>query len=311
MNFELCLTFPPNILRKVREDAARRFPGMELTEPDTHQEMFDFASSFGEGEPPALTVTAYPQVALHALRLAGEGRLAKPDKKSPQRPEYARLGLAAPTEEICLLAVIPVILAAGPECAPRLRDWTDLCAPDFPGPIGCPPPDTPMPYLAEAVLRRSAGEEVKNFLRKLDTGSNPIDINKRLGRGELKAALNIPAFAGAFREGPAAMIWPASGALAVPLFGCLAWDAPDEAHAALDYFLSEDFQNFMAAEGMLAPIHPQAKGFAELEDNNWKMLWPGWNLLFEIARDMIRSSQENSPPKPPQHFSAAMRLKKT
>lgn len=289
MNNEVHLTFPPNILRKIREDAARRFPGLEVKEPDTHQEMFDFASAFGERETPALTVTAYPQVALHALRMAGEGRLARPGHTLPRRPEYVRLGLAAPVEEICLLAVCPVVLAAVPECAGRLRDWQDLCAPDFPGPIGCPPPDTPMPYLAEVVLRRNVGEGVRYFLEKLDTASNPIDINKRLSRGELKAALNIPAFSSAFREGPAQMIWPASGALAVPMLACLAAEASEEARAALNYFLSREFQGFMAEEGMLAPAHPEVRGFAELEDSGWRLFWPGWNMLFEAARNMMRA----------------------
>jgi ABC-type Fe3+ transport system substrate-binding protein len=288
MTCTLSLAMPPNILRRVREDIMRLWPGIRLGTPDIHGEMYAFASNFGKDSIPSLTVSAYPQVALHALHLAREGRLARPPAELPPlRAEYGRIGLASPLEELRIVAVVTGVLAAAASEAPRLKDWTDLCAPDFPGPVGCPPEDTPMPYLAEAVLRKLAGNATDHLLSILDTASNPIDINKRLGRGELKAALIIPAFARTFREGAARMIWPASGALAVPLMACLAAEAPPEAREILAWLLSEEVQRDIIVEGVIAPAREDVSGFEELEENGWNLYWPGWELLFEVARVML------------------------
>jgi ABC-type Fe3+ transport system substrate-binding protein len=146
-----------------------------------------------------------------------------------------------------------------------------------------------MPYLAEAVLRKLAGDGADHLLSILDTASNPIDINKRLGRGELKAALIIPAFARTFREGAARMIWPASGALAVPLLACIAAEAPPEAHEILAWLLSGEVQRDIVVEGVIAPVLDGVSGFEELEENAWNLYWPGWDMLLEVARIMLAS----------------------
>jgi ABC-type Fe3+ transport system substrate-binding protein len=282
------MAMPPNILRRVREDILRLWPDVSLGSPDIHEEMNDFASNFGIGPIPSLTVSAYPQVILNAFKLAQEGRLALPSADLPPlRREYIRIGLTPPLEELRIVAVVTGLLAAGEALAPRLKDWTDLCDQDFPGPVGCPPKDTPMPYLTEAVLKKIAGDKAKHLLSILDTSSNPIDINKRLGSGELKAALIIPAFARTFRQGTAGMIWPASGALAVPLVACLAAEAPPEAHEILSWLLSKDFQREVIVEGVLAPVLEGITGFEELEANNWNLYWPGWDLFLEVARTML------------------------
>jgi ABC-type Fe3+ transport system substrate-binding protein len=282
---------PPNIMRRVREDISRLWPRVRLGKTDIHEEMNAFASNFGQGSLPSLSITAYPQVVLHALDLARQGRLARPDPGLPPlREEYARIGLAAPLEEVRIVAVAIGVLAAEASLAPRLKDWADLCSPDFPGPVGCPPRDTPLPYLTEALLRKAAGDGAARLLSLLDTASNPLDINKRLGRGELKAALIIPAFARTFREGGARMIWPASGALAIPLVACLAAQAPPEAHEILAWMLSEEFQRDIVVEGVIAPVRAGVIGFEELEENSWNLFWPGWELMLEVARTMLASS---------------------
>ncbi len=288
MSCRIYLTYPPNILRRVREEIAKRWPRVDIGAPDIHQEMYDFASSFGAGKLPDLTVTAYPQMVLRAAALAKEGRLAAPSPDLPPlRAEYARRGMTPPVHELRIVAVVPGVLAASGALTRPLKDWGDLCASDFPGIVGCPPKDTPLPYLAEAVLRHETGDAVNNLLAKLDTASNPIDINKRLGRGELAAAFIIPAFARTFREGQARMVWPASGALAVPMLACLAAGAPPEAHEILAYLLSEEFQKGALADAAIAPVRPGVPGFAELEENAWNLCWPGWDLMLRVAETML------------------------
>lgn len=238
MSCRIYLTLPPNILRRARAEINRLYPGVDIGAPDIHGEMYEFASTFGTGDIPALSVSAYPQMAVRALDMAREGRLALPDANLPPlREEFVALGMTPPVPELRIMAVVPGILAASAALTAPLEDWGDLYHPDFPGPVGCPPRDTPMPFLLEAVMGGAFGGGAQNLLAKLDTASNPLDINKRLGRGELTAAVLIPAFARTFREGGGRMVWPRSGALAVPLLACLAADAPREAHDILAYLL--------------------------------------------------------------------------
>ncbi len=288
MTCHIYLTLPPNIMRRAREVISRRYPGVRLGSPEIHAEMYAFASTFGDGHIPALSVSAYPQLLPRALALAKQGRLALPEATLPPlRPELAALGLTPPVPELVITAVVPGVLAASATLAAPLRDWPDLCAPGFPGPVGCPPQDTPMPYLLEAVLRGACGPAVQNLLDKLDTRSNPLDINKRIGRGELSAAVLIPAFARTFREGGGRMVWPASGALAVPMLACLGADAPPEAHEILAFLLSEEFQRFTATDGVMAPARGGVPGFAELEEQGWNLSWPGWDLWLCAAENMM------------------------
>ncbi len=290
MSCTLYLTFPPNVLRGVREKIIRRYPEAIILAPEVHGEMYEFASTFGQNELPSLTVTAYPQILCHMQALSRAGRLrALPPSLPPLRGELAGRGMTPPLREFCIVAVVPGIIGVRAGLESSVRDWADLCAPDFPGPVGCPPKNTPLPYLAAHILRRVAGERVENLLARLDTASNPIDINKRLARNELSAALLIPAFARAFRGGGGKMIWPASGGLAIPMLACLSASAPPEAAEVLAYLLSEEFQHALSRDGLLVPVRDGVSGFEELEANRWNLYWAGWDCLEEVGTEMVHS----------------------
>ena len=292
MNNRIYLVLPPNIMRRVREVITARFPEASLHAPDIHAEMFSFATDFGKGHLPALTVSAYPQIVLHAEKLAAEGRFAEPATSLPPlRDEFGSLGMTPPVSVLRIVAVVPGIFAAATSLKHRLEDWDDLLAPDFPAPIGCPPHDTPLPYLARAVFTAMAGERAEDVLAKLDTRSNPIDINKRIASGALPMALLIPAFARTFRSGTGhtgrgCMVWPKSGALAVPLMACLAADAAPVANEILAYLFSDEFQRSIAADGGIAPVVPGVPGFEELEESGWNFFWPGWECIRSVAKAM-------------------------
>lgn len=287
MNNRIYLVLPPNIMRRAREVITSRFPEAALDAPDIHSEMFSFASNFGKGPLPALTVSAYPQVVLHAEKLAAEGRLALPEASLPPlRDEFVSLGMTPPVPALRIITVVPGVLAASSALTHKLEDWSDLCEPDFPGPIGCPPEDTPLPYLVRNVFPGIAGEKAENLFAKLDTKSNPIDINKRIASGELTAAMVIPAFARTFRGGSGHMVWPKSGALAIPMTACLAADAAPVAHGILAYLLSVEFQRIIAEDGVIAPAIPGVRGFDELEENGWNLFWPGWGCIRTVAETM-------------------------
>lgn len=283
MNNTVYLAVPPNIARHVRAETERRFPELDPAAPDIHREMYDFAASFGRFDPPALTVSAYPQLAVNAAKLSGSGYLALPGPELPPlRPELAALGLEPPAPEVRIIGVVPCVLAVR-RSREDIADWADLLAPDLRGRVGTPPPDTPLPYMVAAHMEALGGRAVDGLL---DTRSNPLDINKRVDCGDLDAGVLIPAFGRACRNGGARMVWPRSGALAVPLLACLAGDAPAAAHALLAYLLSGEFQSFLSMSGGIVPVRDGVPPFRELNDASWKLIWPGWEAVQAVARAM-------------------------
>lgn len=295
MSSTLYIIFPMSVLRRIRETISRRYPEATLLATGLHDELFAFASRFGQREIPSLTVSSYPQFYYHMRALSHEGRLAAlPPGLPPLRKELADIGMTPPLRAFCVVAVVPGIICVSAGLNTEVNDWSDMCSPDFPGVVGCPPKNTPFPFLTANVLRRVAGKDAENLLARLDTASTHLDINKRLARNELSAAFAIPSFSRSFRGGNGKMIWPASGALAIPILACLSASAPPEAAEVLAYILSKEFQETLSQDGLLVPVREGVCGFEELEANQWKMFWPGWDCLEEVGEEMLRTvSLEN------------------
>lgn len=278
------LALPPNLARRFREDLARRFPDVDTGTPDIHQEMYEFALRCGPVPPDGLVVSAYPQLVRNVLA-DGSPFAQHREDLPPLRPELARLGLTPPDPRLRIVAVVPCVLGVNESRAGWLDDWSGLLSPGYSGPLGTPPRDTPLPYLAELLLD-SLGREAQGT--DIDTASTPLDINRRVAAGELAAGLLIPAFARSFRGGGARMVWPRSGALAVPLVAAIGRTAPDVAHDLLAALLSADAQEFLSLSGGVVPVIEGAPGFPELEESGWKLLWPGWDRVAAAAQAMDR-----------------------
>ena len=280
---------PPMLARRLRQEIERAFPGYELSPPATHLEMFEAARGFGEpgSEPADILITAYPQM---LERIWCDGAAAVDLSRlhaSPLRCEWQATGMTPPVPTARIVAVVPLVLAVNRDLAPGIRDWDDL-EPLLARPrgLGAPPVDTPLPFLLAAYLGARWGRPSGEVLAGFDCASPPLDINKRLSRGELAAGLLPPAFCRNVREGDVALVWPASGALAVPMVAAVAPDAPPDAIRVLEFLLSPEIQATFAEYGGLAPATADATGFAELEVAEWRVLWPGWEAFVDIGRAM-------------------------
>lgn len=283
MRCPIHLALPPNLARHFRENLARRFPDVDAGTPDIHQEMYDFALRCGPTSPEGLVVSAYPQLVRNVL--ADPAPFARHrEGLPPLRPELEALGLTPPAPQLRLVAVVPCVLGVNDARAPWLDDWAGLLRAEYSGPLATPPRDTPLPYATELLLDDLGGAQRSG--PELDTLSTPLDINRRIAAGEITAGLLIPAFARSFRGGGARMVWPASGALAVPLVACIGKNAPDVAHELLAALLSPEAQEHLSLNGGVVPVMAEAPGFPELEESGWKLLWPGWQRVLEAARAM-------------------------
>ncbi|ADK84565.1 hypothetical protein Deba_1197 [Desulfarculus baarsii DSM 2075] len=285
-SYRVHLSVPPNIARHLRQEIAARFPGARIDGPPLHAEMHAFARGLAREEPPALAISPYPQLAASVLAAASGTFVPLARDVAPLAPELDALGLTPPAPELTLISVSPVALIANNRHLPELSDWADLCRPDLPAPLGCPPSDTPLPYLLEIFFSDRFGRAARPLLDTLDTQSNPLDINKRVDSGELAAGVILPALGRTFRLGGGRLVWPRSGALAIPMLACLSAQAPDEAHDIVAYLLSEQCQAFLSISGGLAPSRAGVPAFAELAACEWALIWPGWQTLLEVARIM-------------------------
>lgn len=295
MNAHVHLAIPPNIARRVRAELAAQFPGLTVGAPDLHREMFDFARQCGEAPPPALSVSAYPQLVQNVLRF-GASRFATPHAELPPlRPELESLGIQPPSPKLRVIAVVPCVLACNDVKVPILNDWEDLCGSGFRGILGTPPLDTPLPYVLSAFLEARFGERSQAVLSRLDTDSTPLDINKRVAAGDLDAGVLIPSFGRAFRNGGARVVWPKSGAIAVPLVACIGVDAPEVAHEAMACLLSAEMQTYLSLSGGLVPVRAGVSGFHELEEAGWNLAWLGWDALLGVASTMAAILKEEDP----------------
>lgn len=281
------LSFPPNVVRRLRTQVSAKFPGLKVGAPFIHREMFDYARSCGqESRMPALCVSAYPQLLQNVLNY-GSSRFEVPQVALPPlRGELLALGLKPPRPEISVVAVVPCLLACNNDQAPGIEDWEDLCHPEFKGILGVPPLDTPLPYLISSFLKGRYGMRAQAPLSRMDTASIPLDINRRVDEGALAAGLLIPAFSRSFRSGRGRMVWPTTGAIAVPLIACIGKDAPPEAHDALAYLLSYEIQSFLSQDGDMVPVRADIRGFEELEATRWRLIWPGWDQVIGLADPM-------------------------
>lgn len=286
MNTHVHLAIPPNIARHIRSEFAKRFPGLSIGAPDIHMEMYQTAATCGAMQPPALTVSAYPQLIDNILQY-GASSFSIPNRPLPPlRSELAALGMTPPSPLITIVSVVPCVLTCNNSSAAEVQDWEDLCGDKLKGTFATPPFDTPLPYLFSTFMSHTFGAGSDRMLEGIDTTSTPLDINKRVDAGDLAAGLLIPAFGRSYRKQNARMVWPRSGALAVPLIATLTADAPDEAHEALTYLLLAEVQSYFSLQGGLVPVIDDVAGFPELEATGWQLLWPGWEMLHSVADTM-------------------------
>ncbi|MCJ2163401.1 MULTISPECIES: ABC transporter substrate-binding protein [unclassified Pseudodesulfovibrio] len=280
------LAIAPNILRKTVQDLSRMDFDLDLIPPQTHQEMLDFSVAYGNnGSVPGLSMCAYPQFLHNVLQHQSTGTLAAlPDSLPPMRRELTALGMAEPSRHFRVVCFVPFVIAASTGLNPPVEDWEDLCRPEIAEHVAVPPHDTPMPDLFDTMMRTLYGQRAEAVIAAKNTDYTPLDINKRIDSGEFLAGLNIPAFSRTYREGNGRMVWPRSGAWAVPLMVTIRRDASPDATRFLHYLLSNEYQTYLADSGCLVPVVEGIPWFTEMADNNGRLQWPGWDALAALGR---------------------------
>jgi len=279
------LAIAPNIVRKTVQDLSRLDLSLELVPPQTHGEMLAFSDNFGQDDVPALTLCAYPQYLYNLLKLQLTGALAPmPESLPAMRRELTSIGLAEPSRYFRVIGIVPFIIAAAKNVEPPILDWEDFCRPDVCESVAVPPDDTPLPALFDAMMSAMYGDKATEVMRHKNTAYTPLDINKRIDAGEFKAGVSIPAFSRNYRNENGHLVWPASGAWPVPLIASMRHDAHEDAQTFLHYLLSNDYQRYLAESGGIVPVVEGVPWFEEMNDNDARLNWPGWDALVSLGK---------------------------
>ncbi len=289
------LAIAPNILRKTVQDLARLDLPLDLIPPQTHQEMLEFAENFGQSEVPGISLCAYPQYLYNLLKYQNTGNLAAmPDTLPPMRQELTSIGMAEPSRYFRVIGVVPFLIASANDVEPPIEDWADLCRPDLARAVAVPPHDTPLPALFDAVMSTLYGDKAQDVITNKNTTYTPLDINKRVDAGEFKAGVSIPAFSRNYRNGNGHLVWPKSGAWPVPLIAAIRQDADKGAFEFLHYLLSSEYQRYLAESGLMIPVLAGIPWFKEMEANNGKLNWPGWNTFVALGKPAEKYHKEQT-----------------
>lgn len=280
------LVMPPNILRRAEDIISKKFPEIELRPHHTHAEMDEhFSHYFGKGEFTAdLTLSAYPQA------LAGAAKSAlfadMPSDLPPLRTELAGLGLGEAPAYVKVIGVVPVVMIHNTEVADPPGSWKDLSNQRWWGNVVAPPHDTPLPALFRYYMESNFGSDGASAADALNPELYPLDINKYVDEGLYQVGLVIPAFGRNFRQNSGAMVWPAEGAVAVPLMAFLRKDAAPPAKRLLEYLLSLEFQEFISKDGLICPALQEAPLFPELMENQFRFIWAGWDAAADLGGEL-------------------------
>jgi ABC-type Fe3+ transport system substrate-binding protein len=283
------LVLPPNILRRSEDIITKKFPEIELRAHHTHAEMDEhFSHQFGKAEFTAdLTISAYPQ----ALYSAADSDLFAdmPSDLPPLRPELAELGLGEAPAYVKVIGVVPVVMIHNTEVADPPNSWEDLSNKRWWGNVVSPPHDTPLPALFRYYMESNFGSDGASAADALHPELYPLDINKYVDEGRFQVGLVIPAFGRNFRLGSGTMVWPAEGAVAVPMMAFLRKDAAPPVRQLLEYLLSLEFQEFMSNDGLICPAVQEAPLFQELLENQSRFIWSGWDAAADIGDHLAKA----------------------
>jgi len=280
---DVFMVLPPNILRRAEDVITKKFPEIELRPHHTHAEMDEhFSHYFGRAEFTAdLTVSAYPQA---LFRAAGSNLFTEmPSDLPPLRAELIELGLGEAPAYVKVIGVVPVVMIHNTGIDDPPASWRDLSRERWWGNVVAPPHDTPLPALFRYYMESNFGSDGASAADALHPELYPLDINKYVDEGRFHVGLVIPAFGRNFRLGSGAMVWPAEGAVAVPLLAFLRKDADPKAVLLLEYLLSPEFQGFMSNDGLICPALQEAPLFKELEENQFRFIWAGWDAATKLG----------------------------
>ena len=207
--------------------------------------------------------------------------LAAPASLSPL---FAQAGLAEPSPfKLHVYAVSPFVLMVDvPQLgdAPLPRDWEDLLHPCYRGHVVTTAEDPVSNVASLAFYERWGAQGLKELYANVAYSASAAVMGQAAGspvphRGSIFIAPWFFARLCAVRPG-VRMVWPASGALAFPLWLALRTDASDGARAVARYFCSDDFAR--SSSSVFLPCANDA-GTSSLPVPHGSLRWVGWDFL--------------------------------
>jgi iron(III) transport system substrate-binding protein len=205
-------------------------------------------------------------------------------------PSAAAIDAAYRTDTFFGTRLLNMVLIRGTAVTPGPADWKDLLSADYRGKVGLPDPGFAGSAFAALGFFSQADGYGTAFYRALkDNGATqvkaPDDVTTGVAEGRFAVGMTLDNSARtAIKKGsPIALVWPASGAIAIysPIAAVAASDNVGAADSFVDYTLSLPGQELIAGTGWQPVVGPGGPAIGGPQ------LSPDWAAAFGTQRELL------------------------
>lgn len=220
--------------------------------------------------------------------LLGNEKLFRPlTGEFPLRQELQKTGIAYPGGYFHPCLVIPVIILGNKkllgETGPP-RSWAELLDDQWAGRVLIGGVDRPVGRAFLIGMWHLFGEEgLRRCVQNCRMASVPAAVMNAVAKDEYP--LGVVPLIFSSRDGRENLldIWPQEGALAIPSYVSIREGSAEEAL----FFVKENLfstatQSFYSQRAMGIPVHPDVKAPAIVEENDFNLIFPGWEWIKQM-----------------------------
>ncbi len=172
------------------------------------------------------------------------------------------------------LFLAPLIMIANGELSNPPLGWQDLME-RFQGRVIAPAANTPATMLFKAVAIKDMKKS--DFVAELTCSGLPVDVIMSVNSGLFDVGIIPLPFARYNIAKNARPLYPQEGVLVLPQVGLVKRGAGEQAQATLDYLFGANIQRFFSQLGGMIPLRDGIPIPKEIEKNNAKLYWQGWD----------------------------------
>ncbi len=276
MDQNVLIFVPINIGRNLDNLLRKEISGVEFITPKSPGEELSLikAALVEPASAPDVIISLNPELVKQQdmLGACGDYEPVEP-LKFPLRSEFnQQFGVSGGYLQPLFLA--PLIMIANGELNNPPQGWQDLME-RFHGRVIAPAADTPAAMLFKAVAVNDMGKN--DFAAELTCSGLPVDVIMSVNSGLFDVGIIPLPFARYNIAKNAKPVYPQEGALVLPQVGLIKRGAGKQAKATLDYLFGANIQRFFSQLGGMVPLRDGIPIPREIEKNNVKLYWQGWD----------------------------------
>ncbi len=276
MGQKVLIFVPINIGRNLDNLLRKEITGVEFITPKSPgEELTRIKAALAKpASAPDVIISLNPELVKQQGTFAASGEYERIEPLNfPLRPEFKKQfsgggGYLQP------LFLAPLIMIANGDLSNPPQGWQDLIK-RFEGRVLAPAADTPAAMLFTAIATKDFGGG--HFAAQLTCSGLPVDVIMSVNSGLFDVGIIPLPFARYNIAKNAKPVYPQEGALVLPQVGLMRCGAGEQAKATIDYLFGANIQRFFSQLGGMVPLRDGIPIPKEIEKNNAKLYWQGWD----------------------------------